>query len=123
MKLKLTKIVVAVVLLVSGVFIGWKPTAIVVASKYPLWSWRYGTPRMQATAAQKLVPQIYIGMNYEDVVAFLGPGSNGWPWSYNPQRQVNGTGAPLSFNVRAPYHNGIDVFFENKKVVRASYYD
>jgi hypothetical protein len=85
----------------------------------PEWAWQHGTPEMQRSAALVLKDQI-MGMDIKAVVALLGPGADGWPERYS--QDFTGDGV-VGFNVRASYKNGLDVSYEDGKVVFVFYFD
>jgi uncharacterized protein YeeX (DUF496 family) len=72
---------------------------------------------MQGYAAKQLVQYISPGMSYEEVSALLG--------ARTPKSSLRDSSEEvgISYNVRAPYNNGIDVYFVSNRVSRVFYYD
>lgn len=91
-----------------------------IGMHFPKWSWRYGTSKMQRTAAMVLIKQITLGMSFNEAFEVLGPGCGDWPSIKNRKLRPEET---VGFNVRANYNNGIDVGFRDGRVVTTFYYD
>lgn len=75
---------------------------------------------MQREAAQTLQGQIMPGTDMNDVVSMIGPGSLGWPKLFRRDYSEEGV---ISFNVRSWYNNGLDIRFQDGKVVSVYYFD
>ena len=96
-----------------------------ISRAYPEWAWRHGTPAMQYVASKVLIQRIQPGMNFEQVLALLGPGSAGWPVVKErvPRSEDNDIPEVVSFNLRDSGNIGIDVYFLHKHVSRVALYD
>ena len=92
------------------------------AHRHPEWAWNHGSARMQASAANEFQKRTKPGTPIEDVVRLLAPGAAGGPKDYEGFRPERG-GGTVSFNVRASYNTGLDIHYQDGKVVSISLYD
>jgi hypothetical protein len=110
-----------------------------IGARLPVWSWRNGTTLMQDAAADVLVTHIKPGMSYQEVLGIIGPGSKEWlndsfhirdegfRIMVHKLRPEGGLGFDVihseSFNIRDDGNDGIDVDFQDGRVVRAHRYN